>query len=59
MDRIWDRAEPVTVREIFDDMVGDRAITYTTVMSTMDNLHRKHWLERERATARHTATGRA
>ncbi|HOB50129.1 MAG TPA: BlaI/MecI/CopY family transcriptional regulator [Mycobacterium sp.] len=49
MDRIWDRAEPVTVREIFDDMVGDRAIAYTTVMSTMDNLHRKHWLERERA----------
>lgn len=49
MDRIWDRAEPVTVREIFDDMVGDRAIAYTTVMSTMDNLHRKHWLARERA----------
>lgn len=48
MDRIWDRAEPVTVREIFDDMVGDRAIAYTTVMSTMDNLHRKHWLARER-----------
>lgn len=49
MDRIWDRAEPVTVREIFDDMVSDRAIAYTTVMSTMDNLHRKHWLARERA----------
>lgn len=48
MDRIWDRDAPTTVREIFDEMVRHREIAYTTVMSTMDNLHTKGWLERER-----------
>ncbi|QBS38908.1 CopY family transcriptional regulator [Nocardia sp. CS682] len=50
MDRIWDRdAEDTTVREIFDELSAQRDIAYTTVMSTMDNLHRKGWLARERA----------
>ncbi|WP_407685758.1 BlaI/MecI/CopY family transcriptional regulator [Mycobacterium sp. HUMS_1102779] len=49
MDRVWKRAEVVTVRDIFDDLARDRRIAYTTVMSTMDNLHRKGWLQRERA----------
>ncbi len=48
MDRIWTRSAPVTVREIFDELTGAREIAYTTVMSTMDNLHRKGWLERQR-----------
>ena len=49
MDRIWDRdAETTTVREIFDELAAERGIAYTTVMSTMDNLHRKGWLARER-----------
>lgn len=50
MDRIWDRdAEDTTVREIFDELSAQRDIAYTTVMSTMDNLHRKGWLARERS----------
>lgn len=49
MDRVWNSAEVVTVREIFDDLARERQIAYTTVMSTMDNLHRKGWLQRERA----------
>ncbi|RJO78466.1 BlaI/MecI/CopY family transcriptional regulator [Nocardia panacis] len=50
MDRIWDRdAETITVRELYDELRAEREIAYTTVMSTMDNLHRKDWLERERA----------
>lgn len=48
MDRIWKRGEVVTVRDIFDDLAHDRQIAYTTVMSTMDNLYRKGWLQRER-----------
>lgn len=49
MDRVWDH-DPytVTVREIFEEMAQDRQIAYTTVMSTMDNLHTKGWLDRER-----------
>ncbi|OFJ51182.1 CopY family transcriptional regulator [Mycolicibacterium grossiae] len=49
MDLVWGHDEPVTVREVFDQLVGERPIAYTTVMSTMDNLHRKRWLDRERA----------
>ncbi|MFJ1459837.1 BlaI/MecI/CopY family transcriptional regulator [Nocardia sp. N2S4-5] len=49
MDRVWRRAAPTTVREVFEELSGERSIAYTTVMSTMDNLHRKGWLERERA----------
>jgi len=36
------------VRDLFDELRGERSIAYTTVMSTMDNLHRKGWLDRER-----------
>lgn len=49
MDRVWNR-DPytTTVRDIFDELKAERRIAYTTVMSTMDNLHTKGWLERER-----------
>jgi predicted transcriptional regulator len=46
MDRVWERGEPVTVRELFDELSAQRTIAYTTVMSTMDNLYRKSWLDR-------------
>ncbi len=49
MDRLWNRdGDPTTVRELFAELAGEREIAYTTVMSTMDNLHRKGWLERRR-----------
>jgi predicted transcriptional regulator len=49
IDRVWSRDGATTVREIYDELAADRDIAYTTVMSTMDNLHRKGWLARERA----------
>jgi predicted transcriptional regulator len=45
MHMVWDH-DPVTVRELFDELRQERSIAYTTVMSTMDNLHRKGWLLR-------------
>lgn len=48
MDRLWMRDGATTVREVFEDLLHHREIAYTTVMSTMDNLHRKGWLSRER-----------
>jgi predicted transcriptional regulator len=48
MDRVWDRDGVTTVREVFDELAAEREIAYTTVMSTMDNLHTKGWLARER-----------
>jgi predicted transcriptional regulator len=58
MDRVWGRGQPVTVRDLFDELSAERAIAYTTVMSTMDNLHRKGWLGRVREgkAYRYTAT---
>lgn len=58
MQMIWDHGRPVTVRELFDELSQDRVIAYTTVMSTMDNLHRKGWLTRakEGKAYRYTAT---
>ena len=48
MQRIWDHGGTVTVRDLFEELREERNIAYTTVMSTMDNLHRKGWLARER-----------
>ena len=58
MHRVWKHASPVTVRELFDELAAERTIAYTTVMSTMDNLHRKGWLDRvkEGKAYRYTAT---
>jgi predicted transcriptional regulator len=58
MHRVWEYGKPVTVRELFDDLSAERTIAYTTVMSTMDNLHRKGWLGRvkEGKAYRYTAT---
>ena len=58
MHMVWDRQGPVTVRELFDDLRHEREIAYTTVMSTMDNLHRKGWLARAKdgKAYRYTAT---
>jgi predicted transcriptional regulator len=58
MDRVWDHDGPVTVRELFEELRAGRTIAYTTVMSTMDNLHRKGWLDRAKdgKAYRYTAT---
>lgn len=48
MDRLWARTGSTTVRDLVDELQTDREIAYTTVMSTMDNLHHKDWLARER-----------
>jgi predicted transcriptional regulator len=49
MDQVWANGDAVTVRDVFDELASRRDIAYTTVMSTMDNLHRKGWLARERS----------
>ena len=47
MRRLWRRATPTTVRELVDELQQDREIAYTTVMTVLDNLHRKGWLRRQ------------
>ena len=48
MDRLWQRGRPALVREVLDDLRKDRPLAYTTVMTVMENLHRKGWLRRDR-----------
>ena len=48
MERLWASGGNATVREVFDQLRANREIAYTTVMSTMDNLHRKGHLTRVR-----------
>src|ERR1700724_3065355 len=48
MDRLWDQGRPSLDREMVEHLRDDRALAYTTVMTVMENLHRKGWLRRER-----------
>ena len=48
MDRLWSWNRPVTVRDVVDDLHTYREIAYTTVMTVMDNLHRKGALRRRK-----------
>ena len=53
MDQLWSLGGTATVREIFERLNADRAIAYTTVLSTMDNLYRKGHLTRDRVGKAH------
>lgn len=47
MDRLWSWGRAATVREVQDDLHDSHPVAYTTVMTVMDKLHRKGWLERD------------
>lgn len=47
MNVVWAHA-PVTAREVCDRLTGPRERAYTTIMTTMDRLHRKGLLGREK-----------
>lgn len=47
MELMWAADGPRTVREVHTELAAERTIAYTTVMTVMDKLHRKGWLDRE------------
>ena len=47
MQRLWEWDRPASVREVVDSLQTERDVAYTTVMTVMDNLHRKQMLTRE------------
>ena len=47
MEVIWCADDAVRVRNVLDQLEPARQPAYTTVMTVMDNLHRKGWLSRE------------
>jgi predicted transcriptional regulator len=49
MDILWSASEPLAVRDVLGHMTSERELAYTTVMTVLDNLHRKGLVEREKA----------
>jgi predicted transcriptional regulator len=48
MDLLWSAEHPLLVRDVVERLRPERSLAYTTVMTVMDNLHRKGWLRRTR-----------
>jgi hypothetical protein len=40
MDRAWSADDTITVRQVYGDLLRDREIAYTTVMTTVQVVHR-------------------
>nr|WP_284536459.1 BlaI/MecI/CopY family transcriptional regulator [Nocardioides sp. T2.26MG-1] len=48
MERLWEWDRPASVRDVLSDLERERVIAYTTVMTVLDNLHRKGMVAREK-----------
>ncbi|MBC6445955.1 BlaI/MecI/CopY family transcriptional regulator [Actinokineospora xionganensis] len=49
MDILWQADRPLKVRDALEDLNKSRNLAYTTVLTVLDNLHRKGWVRRQRA----------
>jgi predicted transcriptional regulator len=47
MDVLWHAREPLRVRQVLERLDTGKPLAYTTVMTVLDNLHRKAWVARE------------
>ena len=41
MECLWRREDPLTVREVLQELNASRPVAYTTVMTVLDHLYRK------------------
>ena len=48
MERLWTAPTPSSVRDVLDVLDTDKPLAYTTVMTVLDNLHRKGFVSREK-----------
>lgn len=44
MKIVWRHGEPVTVRDVYEELRGQRPVAYTTVMTSMKTLEQKGYL---------------
>lgn len=49
MEHVWSAEQPMTVRNVLAQVDRDPPLAYTTILTVMDNLHRKGFLQRDRA----------
>lgn len=47
MEVLWSANEPMTVRAVFETLVRDRQLAYTTVMTVLDRLAKKGKVTRQ------------
>lgn len=47
MDVLWHAREPLKVRQVLERLDTGKQLAYTTVLTVLDNLHRKDWVSRE------------
>ena len=47
MDCLWARTQPASVRDVLGELQTGKPLAYTTVMTVLDNLHRKGVVTRE------------
>ncbi|MEX2290546.1 MAG: BlaI/MecI/CopY family transcriptional regulator [Mycobacteriales bacterium] len=47
MECLWARNEPASVRDVLGELETGKQLAYTTVMTVLDNLHRKGVVTRE------------
>jgi predicted transcriptional regulator len=47
MELLWTLSRPLTTRDVLAELTATRELAYTTVMTVLDNLHRKGWVVRE------------
>lgn len=47
MDVLWQSEGPQSVRQVLERLPPGRNLAYTTVMTVLDNLHRKGFLDRD------------
>jgi predicted transcriptional regulator len=48
MDVLWNASSPLSVREVHDSLITTTDLAYTTVMTVLDRLAKKHILLRDR-----------
>ncbi|GAB2484878.1 BlaI/MecI/CopY family transcriptional regulator [Promicromonospora xylanilytica] len=49
MEQLWASGEPLSVRQVLEALPGGRTRAYTTVMTVLDNLFQKGFVERARS----------
>lgn len=47
MDVLWRADGSLRVRDVLGELNEDRDLAYTTILTVLDNLHRKGWVARE------------
>lgn len=49
MSCLWSSTRPMSVRDVLEELSSERDLAYTTVLTVLDNLHRKTLVRRDKS----------